>query len=509
MLAQPGTHAVESTAIEFQQRLKENMRGRSSSTLAIILLLAILGVLVHGYHLGIEDQDVYLAAIHKQLNPSLYPHNAEFFMTQMRATVFDKLIAVCVRVTHVRLEWLLFFAHIGSIFLILLGCWNIACRCFPGTAARWASVLLVTGLLTIPVAGTALYIVDQYLHPRALATAAILFAVIAVLDDRRIAATVWLVIAMLIHPMMAAFGVSYSVFLWWRKPAGIASYAPAALPLLRPPSPAWQRAALGHRYYFISQWEWQEWLGIVAPLALVLWFAHLGRRQGRETLAHMCERLFYFGLFQFAVALALTLPRQWVRGAALQPMRWMHLFYLLFFVFAGGLIGEYVLREKLVRWLLLFVPLFGGMFYVQRQVFPASPHIEIAIGPGDQNDWTRAFAWIRDNTPQEAYFALNPKYWDVPGEDNHGFRALAERSMMADDAKDPGSVKVFPELEDRWLEQINALDGWEHFGAPDLQRLHDRFGVEWVVLERDVCCLPCPYQNRSVRVCRIVPPSEP
>jgi hypothetical protein len=168
------------------------MRGRSSSTLAIILLLAILAVLVHGYHLGIEDQDVYLAAINKQLNPSLYPHNAEFFMAQMRATVFDKLIAVCARVTHVRLEWLMFFEHIGSIFLILLGCWRIACRCFTTASGRWAAVVLVTGLLTIPVAGTALYIIDQYLHPRAIATAAILFAVVAVFDGRRIAALIWL-----------------------------------------------------------------------------------------------------------------------------------------------------------------------------------------------------------------------------------------------------------------------------------------------------------------------------
>jgi hypothetical protein len=484
------------------------MRGRASSTSAIILLLAMVAVLVHGYHLGIEDQDVYLSAINKHLNPALYPHNSDFFTLQMQATVFDKLVAVVTRVTHVRLEWLLFFAQVGSIYLILLGCWNIARRCFASAASRWASVLLVAGLLTIPVAGTALYIVDQYLHPRALATAAILFAVIAVLDDRRIPAILWLVIAALMHPMMAAFGISYCVFLGWRKPTQIASYAPAVLPLLRPPSPAWQRAAAGHRYYFVAQWEWHEWLGIVAPLALVAWFAYLARRQGRATLAHMCERLFYFGLFQFAVALALTVPPQWARGAALQPMRWMQLFYLLFFVIAGGLIGEYVLREKPLRWMLLFIPLFGGMFYVQRQLFPASPHIEIAIGMGQKNDWERAFAWIRDNTPQDAYFALNPKYLDLPGEDNHGFRALAQRSMMAEDAKDPGSVKVFPELEDRWLEQITALEGWKHFGASDLQRLQDNFGVQWVLLERDVSGLPCPYQNHSVRVCRIVAPGK-
>jgi len=36
---------------------------------------------------------------------------------------------------------------------------------------------VISALLTLPVAGTALYLDDQYLHPRALATAAILAAI--------------------------------------------------------------------------------------------------------------------------------------------------------------------------------------------------------------------------------------------------------------------------------------------------------------------------------------------
>jgi hypothetical protein len=58
------------------------------------------------------------------------------------------------------------------------------------------------------------------------------------------------------------------------------------------------------RYYFLSKWTWYEWLGILAPLALVAWFVRLGHRHGRLALAYMCERLFYFGLFQFSAATA-------------------------------------------------------------------------------------------------------------------------------------------------------------------------------------------------------------
>ena len=53
-----------------------------------------------------------------------------------------------------------------------------------------------------------------------------------------------------------------------------------------------------------------------------------------------------------------------------------------------------------------------------------------------QNAWLQAFAWIRQNTPVDGLFALDPHYMTLPGEDYHGFRALAERSVLADYEKD-------------------------------------------------------------------------
>jgi hypothetical protein len=178
----------------------------------------------------------------------------------------------------------------------------------------------------------------------------------------------------------------------------------------------------------------------------------------------------------------------------------MQLFYLLFFLLAGGLIGEFLLRDHAWRWVMLFIPLFAGMFYTQRQLFPSSSHIEIGCG---KNDWCQAFDWVRENTPQDAYFALNPRYVNIPGEDHHGFRSWAERSMLEEESQDAGAATVFPGLLDRWYEQSRALDGWQQFELPQFISLRDRFGVHWALLERDVSGLSCPYRNRSVRVCRI------
>jgi hypothetical protein len=419
-------------------------------------------------------------------------------MTQMQGSVFTRVLAFCVYKSNLSIETVLFAFHLLSLFLILLGCWMIG-SCFTTKTAVWSGLLLVTAVLTIPVAGTALYIVDQDLHPRAMATSAILFAIAAVLDNRVFVCRFWLIIAVLIHPLMAIVGISYVVFLAWRRPSFVDSY-PAMIGPLGSVSPGWSRAARARSYYFVTQWAWYEWLGVALPIALVWWFIRLARLRGLFSVAFIYQRLLYFGLFQFAFALALTIPPPLLTLSALQPMRWMQLFYLLFFLLAGGLIGEFLLRDHAWRWVMLFVPLFAGMFYTQRQLFPSSSHIEIGCG---KNDWCQAFDWVRENTPQDAYFALNPRYVNIPGEDHHGFRSWAERSMLEEESQDAGAATVFPGLLDRWYEQSRALDGWQQFELPQFISLRDRFGVHWALLERDVSGLSCPYRNRSVRVCRI------
>src|SRR4030081_501001 len=153
-------------------------------TLLTLLGLTLLSLLVHGYHPGAEDDGVYLSAVKHDLNPALYPHDSDFFTVQLQATIFDKLVAGSIQLSHLPLPVVILAWHFLSIFLILWGCWHVSCHCFPERHACWAAVSTVAALLTLPVAGTALYLVDQHLLPRALATAAILGAVAAALERR-------------------------------------------------------------------------------------------------------------------------------------------------------------------------------------------------------------------------------------------------------------------------------------------------------------------------------------
>ncbi len=473
----------------------------------VLLVLTTLGMLVQGYHPGAEDDGVYLSAIKKDLNPTLYPHDSDFFMLQLQATVFDKMVAGSVRLTHLPLGAALLGWQFLSTFLLLWGCWRVGRRCFVENYAQWAAVATVAALLTLPVSGAALYLSDQYLHPRVLATAIILAAIVAILDRKHILAALLLVGAFLVHPLMAAFGTSYCVLLAWKKsPVSTVPMMLMALPLgwiFEPTSPAWQQAARTRDYYYLSRWQWYEWLGVFAPLLLLWWFRRLTARDGVSALPRMASRLVLYGCVQLVVAVVILAVPGLDRLRPFQPMRYLHLLYLLFVLFAGGLIGQRILRGHVFRWVLFFLPLTVGMFIAQRQTFPATEHMEWPE-QSSQNAWLQAFTWVRQNTPVDALFALDPYYMQRPGEDFHSFRALAERSALADYVKDPSVSTQVPRLAVRWQKEVAAQQGWQHFQAQDFQRLRAEFGVNWVLLEKPAAAgLSCPYENSRLVVCRI------
>jgi hypothetical protein len=482
-----------------------------------LLLLTGGALLVHGYHPFAEDAEIYLPGVEKILHPELFPVGREFFASHARLTLFPNLVAFSLRVTHLPFEAGLFLWHVVSVFLLLLAGWELSGKCFPNSRARWCGVALVAALLTIPVAGTALYIMDQYLNPRNLAAFAGVFAVARVLEKKFLRALAWLIFAGVVHPLMAAFAFSYCALLLAmekfenraaleshlvRAVTAVACLLPFGISLAPQTSQAYHEAALHHGFHYIQRWQWYEWLGILAPLVLFRWFSRIARKRQWRELDRMCRALIIYDLIYFLAALIVDFPARFESLARLQPLRSLHLLYMLMFLFMGGYLGEYLLKNRVWRWLMLFVPLSLGMFLAQRSLFPASAHIEWP-GAAPKNEWAQAFLWVRNNTPVDVLFALDPLYMELPGEDTIGFRSLAQRSRLADAVKDSGAVSMFPPLADEWWTQVRALKDWENFQAQDFARLRTQFGVGWVVLQwSGNAALDCPYQNRAVRVCR-------
>jgi len=480
---------------------------RAAGHLVGLLLLTFVAILLHGYHPYAEDAEIYLPGVLKILNPALFPANAQFFGEHAGHTLYPNLVAASVRVTHLPLPWVAFLWHFVAIFLLLAGSWRLASALFEDERARWAAVCLMAALLTLPIAGTALYIADQYLNPRNLAAFAAIFAVAEVLLRKYVRAVLWLIFAAVVHPLMASFAIAFCALLfvlrrYQPRMLGFAALLPFGL-TLDPPPAAYHEVALRQPYFYIQHWEWYEWLGVIGPALLFWWLARFARRRKNENLELVARAMVPFILAGLAGALILGIPARFEALARLEPLRCLALTYMVLIVIGGGLLGQYVLQAKAWRWLVLFLPLGAGMFFAQRQLFPASAQVEWPWAK-PRNQWAQAFVWIRDNTPVDALFALDPRHMELPGEDENGFRARAERSMLADLVKDKGACSMFPPLSVPWLEQIEDQKNWKQLGKKDFERLQQKYGISWVVVEQPgLPDLQCPYENSAVRVCRV------
>jgi hypothetical protein len=473
--------------------------------------IAALAVLVHGYHLGVDDAAIYVPAIKRVADPKLYPFGAEFFMSHAHLSLFPELVGGSARLSHLPIDTAIFAWHVVSIFLLLLAAWRLLGCCFESNCARWSGVALLAATLSVPVAGTGLVIMDPYLTARSLSTPATLFAIACYLSKRPRWAWMWLAVTAALHPQMAVYGLLFLGGMELRRRLSSPEVVQPAfgaligLPFLFDFSPVVgpaRECLLSRTFFFVSAWAWYEWIGVFAPLALLWWLARVNPRRTLPAFGRLAGGLVPFGLLFTAAFLILAIPA--LEGyTRLQPMRSFHLLYVIFFILLGGLIGEYAIKKIPWRWVALFVPLSLIMLLVQESAYPASEHVEWP-GSNNGNTWISAFLWIRYHTPKGAVFATDPNYMVRPGEDAHGFRAVAERSVLADFVKDSGAVSLFPRLAAEWQSEVRAERGLDHFGPADFQRLVKQYPVTWILTTRpEPPGLVCPYENRELAVCRM------
>jgi hypothetical protein len=471
---------------------------------------------IQGYHLGADDSAIYIPAIKKAAHPELYPFGSEFFLSHAHLSFFPDLVGGLARLMRLPIDLAIFACHVAGILFLLYAAWRLLGACFESRHAQWSGMLLLAVLLGVPVAGTALFIADPYVTARTLSTPATLLAIACFVSGRHKRAFVWLAATALIHLQMSVYCGCFLVCLAVaRRRAGVAARARALLAeaacyavipfvfALEPAHGPAREALLSRTYFFVSTWTWYQWLGVFAPLAMLWWLSGVKLRSARPEFYQLSSGLVPFGLAFTVAAIMLNASPQLENYTRLQPMRALHLLYVVFLLLLGGLAGEYLLRRPWWRWPVIFGPLAAGMLLLQLLTYPASAHVEWP-GAAQENAWMAAFLWIRAQTPTAAVFALDPYYMSLPGEDMHGFRAVAERSVLADAVKDSGAVSLFPGLAERWKSQVDALPPWARVRRADLESLASRYPVTWIVVAGDgPPGLECPYRKRGVSVCRV------
>lgn len=476
------------------------------------IVLTPLVFLVHGYHPFAGDAGIYAAGIRHVLDPSLYPLNAVFVAAFTRFSIFAWFVAGTVRLLHLPLGWVLLAAQLGSIGLWLHASVQLSRRVFLTEQARWGSALQAAACFTLPVAGTALFLMDPYVTPRSFSAPVALLAVCGCLDRAWLRTVLLLGLAVAIHPLMGAYAVTFVLLCalaqegrmraaWGLCGAGVVLAGTLfVLSGAQPVDPAYREAvSLAPRnFLFLARWHWFEIAGLVLPLILLVAGALYAGSARQRTLCLACVLQ---GSTATLVAAAFVHPGGPYALVPLQVLRSFHLIYATGVVLCGGLLARLWLRSRLLTGSLILL-LFAGMLAAQCLSWTGSQHIE---WPGGRrsNPWQQAFLWIRSNTPRNAVFAFNPKLVYLPEEDEQGFRAIAERDQLADD-KDAGVAAVLPRLAPLWAAQRNAELDVDRMSDAQRRAVLTPFRVNWVLLApQSKTGLPCPWRNRVIAVCRL------
>ena len=480
-----------------------------------LAVLTIAALAVHGYHLGVDDGEIYVPAARRLLNPKLYPFAPEFFLSHAHLSIFSPTLAWTARITHLSIDWTILSWYIVTLFAMMIASWKLASACFQSSRARWSAVLVLAAVVSMPATNTGLLLMDPYLSARSFSTPLTIFVLASFIERKYAAVVVGVILTAAVHPQMVVYLIFLIAMMWLmermsrRKLPSVPAYAsfvmfmPGGFKLV-PATDDYHEALFSRDFYFISTWQWYHWLGMLAPLAFFVW---CWRRKPAGTTAGFSRLSFAmlpFGILPILVALIFSSSHSFDMFARTQPLRTFHLITIIFILSVGGFIGEFAARNRL--WVIpaIVLPLACGMYFVQHETYPDSPHIEWPSS-SSSNAWVNTLLWIRHNTPEDAVFAVDSRYFLQDGIDQHGFRAVSARSALADYYKDGGVVAIFPFLAPEWKQMSNATYGLNHFSAADFQRLRQEYpAVSWTVVRgAPPAEFQCPYQREGYAVCRL------
>ena len=499
-----GQKARTSLVLKFLQRPSVRILGLTLGALCIM-----------GYHPFVDDAAIYVAGVEKIVSPALFQQHAEYILPHLQHSLFSVGMGWLIRLTRAPLLPALFVTYVFSLWLTVLACWRVSCQLFLRNESRWGATALLAATMTLPVAGSALTFMDPYLTARSFSTPIILFALVFALERKPVRTVLSLLLAVLLHPLMGGYAVVYIAVLWllrdgrWKLLGGL-TLAVFAGTLLATHAPALQQVSAGYRaatlsrsYFFLNSWKWYEVFGLFPPL-LAAWIGctlHPFNLHRKSSI--LCATSLYVGVSALLYSILFVHVSGPLMLASLQPLRAYHLIYMIFILTLGSLLGRYILQRRVWAWALCFAAIGIAMLAVQLGTYPDLAHIEWP-GVAPHNPWEQAFLWIRANTPDNALFALDPRYQALPEESTVGFRAMTERSALPDWSKDGGIAAIYPKIAPEWFANATMETHWNQWS--DAQRLQALapYHVNWVVLSAATpTALVCPYQNAQVRVCQL------
>jgi hypothetical protein len=345
---------------------------------------------------------------------------------------------------------------------------------------------------------------EGYFHPRMLVFALGVWAIVAYLRGRPLAAMSLLLVGGLLHPTTAAFFVLFlAAAIWvsepaWRRPVGIAAtvgVAAAGWMLLAGPlsdgttpmDPGWRALLASKDYLFpVQDWRATTWLVNLGTAALAI--GTLAHRVVNG-LARPREAGLLAGAIVLLTGFLITLPAVsagWAFFVQLQisrvfwPLELLAIVAVVWWITEGSpsMAAETRRRRaQVLLWLLLAFSVVrsGWVALVEHR---DRPMVTLTL-PAD--DWTRVMAWAQSQ-PAGVHVLADPGHaWRFGTPLRYG-----GQDVFLEEVKDTAMAIYSRASAARVLERQSALGDFARLDEAAAGALAQRYRLDYLVIDRDL-----------------------
>ena len=456
-----------------------------------------------GYRYGVQDQSFYIPAVLRHLDPALYPHDTALLDAQDQLLAFDNATARLVQMTGWSLPAVFLGGHLASLTLLFTGAVGIGRALYRS----WWTVAGLAFALTLrhQVMNTAVNTLEGHFHPRMLAFAIGITALVLFLRGRSWLALAGAAVAGLLHPMIGLWFVIWvgvaSVVADPRtrlivSGAALAGLATAAIMVVWGPlqgqlvqmDETWLAVLISKEYLFPNDWPWFTWLvnlGYGAAIGGIYWY----RRSAVGVSAQETGLVVGCGVLLLILIIALPLVAAGVALAVqLQIARilWMLDFfcttYVVWLVIESQPRPRWALSSAQVRYagvVLLAVCAIARGGYIMWVEFPDRALIEARL---PSSDWQRVMDWSARTLP-ETNLLVDPGHaWRY----GTSVRVAAQRDVYLEEVKDTGMAIYSRGVAERVSERIQDLGDFTALTAPRARTLARKYDLHYLITRRHV-----------------------
>lgn len=456
-----------------------------------------------GYRYGVADQAFYVPAVLQHLDHNLFPRDGALIGSQARLLVFDELFAWIHTSTSISIPLLFFAGYLATLGVAYTALVALGRHFFVSgwTVAAFVAAATLRHRITKTGANT----LEGHFHPRMLAFAIGLCALVAVMRRRTLAAWLLVALAGTLHPTTAIwFAIWIGVAFFVHEPRLRWPLAIAALTLggaaavifvrsslsLAPMDDAWVAAFADKDYIFpTTDWSVGSWLlNLLLPAIIIGTF--VARR--RAGVVHDREAGIVAGCLVLVAIFVGSLPFIAMRSALIVQLQVSRVFWmadLLATIYALWWIAEAAALARANRgarasWrapalaIVLTLAAAGRGWYVWTVEHADRPLVGIDL-PADE--WRDVSLWIRAHTAPTTHVLVDPGHaWKY----GTSVRVSAERDVLLEDVKDAAIALYDRAVALRVTERRAALQDFDRLDAAQVRALQSRYDLQYLVTER-------------------------